>query len=223
MKKLMGLAVTLVFILTTVLIVYAEDMEPRSVDVILAEIQQEQGVQKPEDITADDVSKTKLEELGDAVMEVMIGNTERHELMDVRLGGEGSDSLTAFHVRLGYNYLVGYPNGMMTLMTSGMMGPAGNRYDSYIWGGMMGNDNYNRNTSMMGYLGWAGMLMGAIILILLGIIVSFVVKAFYRKPSSFSGESPMDILKKRYVNGEIDKEEFERMKAHLDEGITRKG
>ena len=215
MKKLIGFVIFFVFVLAAVFSVYADDMNLKSVETILAEIQQEQGVQSPEDIVADKVSQAKLEELGDSVMEAMIGNTERHEQMDSRLGGEGSASLTAFHIKLGYNYLVGYPNGMMTLMTSGMMGPISDRGNSYNWSGMMGGNYYNGNSGMMGYFGWGGMLMGAIFLIMLIIAIVFAVKAFNSKNTSFSGESPLDILKKRYANGEIEKEEYERIKEHL--------
>ena len=122
MRKIVLSGITMVFLLASVFSVYADDMNLRNVDTILAEIQQEQGVQSPEEIAADKVSQAKLEELGDSVMEAMIGNSERHDQMDIRLGGDGSASLKAFHIKLGYNYLVGYPNGMMTLMTSGMMG-----------------------------------------------------------------------------------------------------
>jgi len=213
MRKMVLAGISLVFLLASVFSVYADDMNLRSVDTILAEIQQEQGVQSPEEIVADKVSQAKLEELGDSVMEAMIGNTERHEQMDVRLGGEGSASLTAFHIKLAYNYLVGYPNGMMTLMTSGMMGLSND--NSYDWGGMMGNNYNNGYGGMMGYLGWPGMLIGVIVLILIAIAVVFAVKAFNRKPESFSGGSPLDILKRRYASGEIDKEEYERMAEHL--------
>ena len=215
MKKLIGLGIILVFILTSAFSVYADDMIIKSVDTILAEIQQEQGVQSPEEIVADKVSQAKLEELGDSVMEAMIGNSERHDQMDIRLGGDGSASLTAFHVKLGYNYLLGYPNGMMTLMTTGMMGPTNEKGDFYNWGGMMGYNNYNGNSGMMGYFGWTGMLMGAIVLILLIIAIIFAVKAFNSKSTLLSRESPADILKKRYANGEINKEEYERMVEHF--------
>lgn len=213
MRKIVLAGITLVFLLASVFSVYADDMNLRSVDTILAEIQQEQGVQSPEEIVADKVSQAKLEELGDSVMEAMIGNSERHDQMDIRLGGDGSASLTAFHIKLGYNYLVGYPNGMMTLMTSGMMGLSND--NSYDWGGMMGNDYNNGYGGMMGYLGWPGMIIGVIVLILIAIAVVFAVKAFTRKPESFSGGSPLDILKRRYASGEINKEEYERMAEHL--------
>ncbi|GBD87985.1 hypothetical protein BMS3Abin03_01919 [bacterium BMS3Abin03] len=40
-------------------------------------------------------------------------------------------------------------------------------------------------------------------------------KARHEPPGNKSGESPMDILQKRYAKGEITKEEFEKMKKDL--------
>ena len=215
MRKILVLPIILIFVLTSIFSVYADDMSLKSVETILTEIQQEQGVQTAEQIFADKVSQSKLEELGDSVMEAMIGNTERHDQMDIRLGGDGSASLTAFHVKLGYNYLLGYPNGMMTLMTSGMMGPISGNSNTNYGGGMMGNYNNNGYGGMMGYFGWGGMLVGALILILIIIAIVFAVKAFNRKPTSLSADQPLEILKRRYASGEINKEEYERMVQHL--------
>ena len=68
MRKLLGLGIIMVFVLSSVFSVYADDMVMKSVDTILTEIQQEQGVQSPEQIDANKVSQAKLEELGDSVM-----------------------------------------------------------------------------------------------------------------------------------------------------------
>ncbi len=214
MRKILVLPIILIFVLTSIFSVYADDMNLKNVETILTEIQQEQGVETAEQIIADKVSQAKLEELGDSVMETMIGNTERHDQMDIRLGGDGSASLTAFHVKLGYNYLSGYPNGMMALMTSGMMGPTNEKYNSNYGGEMMGNYN-NGFGGMMGYFGWGGMLVGALILILIIIAIVFAVKAFIRKPTSLSADQPLEILKRRYASGEINQEEYERMVQHL--------
>jgi len=211
MKKFLMAAVILAVVLSAASVAYADDMQLKSVDTILTEIQQEQGVASADQIDPDKVSQAKLEELGDSVMEAMIGNTKTHDQMDIRLGGDGSASLTAFHTRLGYNYLVGYPNGMMSLMTSGMMG---NNDGTYDWNGMMGNNNF-RNNGMMGYIGWGGMLIGLLGLALLLAVLFFVVKAVGRKPSSTSIESPLDVLKKRFASGEITQEEYEKMVDHL--------
>lgn len=214
MKKFLMAAVILTVVLSAASVAYADDMQLKSVDTILTEIQQAQGVASADQIDPDKVSQAKLEELGDSVMEAMIGNTETHDQMDIRLGGDGSASLSAFHTRLGYNYLVGYPNGMMSLMTSGMMGSNRSGDETYDWNGMMGNNNF-RNNGMMGYIGWGGMLIGLLGILLLLVLLFFVVKAVGRKPSNTSIESPLDVLKKRFAAGEITQEEYEKMVEHL--------
>ena len=215
MKKLLIIIMILALVFTAVAVVYADTMQLKSVGDILMEIQQEQNVDSTDKISPDNVSQAKLEELGDSVMEAMIGNTEMHDQMDIRLGGDGSASLTAFHTRLGYNYLVGYPNGMMSLMTAGMMGSNGTGNGSSNWGGMMGNSNYRGYGGMMGYLGWGGMVMGLLVLILFLVILFFVMKALFKKPSAITLESPLDILKKRFASGELSQDEYEKISEHL--------
>ena len=214
MNKLLMVAIVMTVFLSAVSIANADSMELKSVDTILTEIQQEQNVTSADLINPDKVSQAKLEELGDSVMEAMIGNTKTHDQMDMRLGGDGSASLTAFHTRLGYNYLVGYPNGMMSLMTSGMMGSNGSGDGTYDWNGMMGNNNF-RSNGMMGSIGWGGMLIGLLGLVLLLAVLLFVIKAVGRKPSSTSLESPLDVLKKRFAAGEITQEEYQKMVEYL--------
>jgi len=210
MNKLLMIGAMLTIVISTASFAYAEEMELKSVDTILSEIQQEQNVKSADQINPDEVSQAKLEELGDSVMEAMIGNTDTHEQMDIRLGGDGSASLAAFHTRLGYNYLVGYPNGMMSLMTSGMMGAYSSGDVDYDWNGMMGNNNYRGSTGMMGYIGWGGMFIGLIVVLLLLAVLFFTIKAV-RKPAN----APLDVLKKRFASGEITHEEYEKMVEHL--------
>jgi len=152
-----------------------------------------------------EVSASKLERLGDSIMGAMIGNSEVHEQMDKKMGGEGSAALTALHKKIGYNYLVEYPNGMMNLMSGGMMGNYG--------GAMMGNSGYE----MMGSFGWGGMIMGILLVILIGIIVFFVLKTARGTGSRLTNETPLDILKIRYVKGEISKDDFDKMKQAMEE------
>ncbi|MBA4422904.1 MAG: hypothetical protein C0390_07335 [Syntrophus sp. (in: bacteria)] len=68
-----------------------------------------------------------------------------------------------------------------------------------------------------GCFGYGGMFMG---MLLLAIPVVAAIYWFAReaksKPKSLSGESPLDILKKRYAVGEITKDEFERIKKDLE-------
>jgi len=211
MQKIIAVMITLLWSLTCFVSVYAAEM--KSIDTIMSEIRIEQGVQDNKQINLNRVSQTKLEELGDSVMEAMIGNSEVHEQMDLRHGGEGSASLTALHIRIGYNYLVGYPDGMMTLMSSGMMGSNkpwnANRPNGW---GMMGYSGYH---GIMGYLGWGGMIIGILIIIIFIVILILIIRRLVRKPLNDSIETPLDILKRRYALGEITKDDYARMKEDL--------
>jgi len=80
----------------------------------------------------------------------------------------------------------------------GPNGPAGN------WGHMMG-------------YGYGGGFMWLIVLVLVGVVIYFLFQGSKSKGSDGSIiETPLDILKKRYAKGEIDKEEFDRKKKDLE-------
>ena len=115
------------------------DSHGRSVEEVLVEIREAQGMDPGDRIDPSLVSEHMLEELGEAVMSLMHPDTREHEAMDEMMGGEGSESLAAMHRAMGYRYLNGYggnraPWGMMGPgsggMMGGMMGP-GN--DWYYW------------------------------------------------------------------------------------------
>lgn len=65
--------------------------------------------------------------------------------------------------------------------------------------------------------GYGGGLMGLILLILVGVVIYFLYQSSKSNSSdsSMGSETPLDILKRRYANGEIDKAEFDRMKKDL--------
>lgn len=71
---------------------------------------------------------------------------------------------------------------------------------------------------MMHYgFGYGGMFMWIIFLIVIGLLVYFFVQAQKTKGQTpAQGESHLDILKKRYAKGEINKEDFDRMKRDLE-------
>lgn len=74
------------------------------------------------------------------------------------------------------------------------------------------------NGYMMNWgFGYGGMFMWLIFLIVVGVAVYFIIQA--SKAKNVAGpaqETPLDILKKRYAKGEINKEEFDRMKKDLE-------
>ena len=59
--------------------------------------------------------------------------------------------------------------------------------------------------------------MWLIVLVLVGVAIYFMLQVSKSKSSGDSIiETPLDILKKRYAKGEIDKEEFDRKKKDLE-------
>ena len=199
MKKLIIMASIFVFTFAIAIGVKADEMKLKSIDTIMVEIRLEQGVQTNKNIDVSKVSQTKLEELGDSVMEKIIGNTAMHDQMDINLGGDGSANLTSVHTRIGYDYLKGYPINMMTFMG----------------GNMMGYNNYNGYGNMMGNFGWGGLLIGFLLFILVIAVVVYAISSFNRPHSVSSMNSAMEIAKQRYAKGEITKEEFESIKERL--------
>lgn len=81
------------------------------------------------------------------------------------------------------------------------------------WGpGMMGNWGY-------GMMGWFGPIMmlvfGGLIILALILLIRWLWGISQSKTEVKGSESPMDILKRRYASGEVDREEFEQKKRDL--------
>ena len=69
---------------------------------------------------------------------------------------------------------------------------------------------------MFGY-GYGGIFMWLIVLVLVGVVIYYLLQISRSKGSDGSIiKTPLDILKKRYAKGEIDKEEFDRKKKDLE-------
>ena len=82
------------------------------------------------------------------------------------------------------------------------------------------NGNDDRHMGGWGHMMGGGMFIGIVFLIVLVVIVYFIVRSTQSRSvdSSFretSRETAIEILKKRYAQGEITKEEFEKMKKDL--------
>lgn len=65
-----------------------------------------------------------------------------------------------------------------------------------------------------GFLGYGRFNLGGMIMMILGIILAAGVIYFIWKGSSKT-ESPLDVLRKRFVNGEINEEEYRAKKETL--------
>jgi putative membrane protein len=66
-----------------------------------------------------------------------------------------------------------------------------------------------------GFSGYGMFHFGGIIMMILGILLVAAVIYFIWKSSSSKTESPLDILQKRFVNGEINEEEYKAKKETL--------
>lgn len=142
--------VVLAFSLSLVASAFAQGSmaEPRSIDAIVADIEKQQGVTAPDQIKSDKVSPAIMEELGDAVMDVMIGNPAMHDRMDRMIGGDGSPRLTAFHTDLGEQYL---RNGGLNGVRFGGPWGMGRFGMMYGWGGL-GNQAASQSKTLEGKL-----------------------------------------------------------------------
>ncbi|MBI2851686.1 MAG: SHOCT domain-containing protein [Chloroflexi bacterium] len=71
---------------------------------------------------------------------------------------------------------------------------------------------------MMGGFGIGGGLMGIFWIVILGLVIWAIVAGtggISQRTDSARGDTPLEILKKRYARGEIGKEEYEARKQDL--------
>ena len=81
-------------------------------------------------------------------------------------------------------------------------------------GGMMGWGGFGGYG--MGFVGWIFMLLfWGLIVVGLVLVVRWLWDQGRSGAGTGTGGGPLDILKRRYVRGEISKEEFDRMKQDL--------
>lgn len=88
-------------------------------------------------ISCDDLTENQLEILGDYYMEQMHPG-ELHEIMDERMGGEGSESLRQAHINMGLSFYCGEHEYTSTSFMDNMMGR-----------GMMGYYPYSQTNPFM--------------------------------------------------------------------------
>ena len=159
-------------------------------------------------IPCENLTEEQLEVLGDYYMEQMHPG-ELHEIMDERMGGEGSESLRQVHINMGRAFYCGdngaMPSGMMNMMMGrNIIGEGGY--------GMMAN---NFGYSMIGNFTPFGWGFGFIFMIIFWGLIIWLIVWLVMKLTKQKSETPLEILKKRFAKGEITKEEFEDMKKKL--------
>lgn len=70
----------------------------------------------------------------------------------------------------------------------------------------------------MMYYGYGGGFMWLLFIVVIGVLIYLVLQYTKTKGGTgMSGETPLDVLKKRYAKGELTKDEFDRMKRDLSD------
>src|SRR3989338_7102221 len=147
-----------------------------TLDQMLQQMYEAQGVSRISDIDCEKIDDHTLEDLGDAFMSVVHPDPDVHEAMDQMMGGEGSESLRFAHIRMGQSYLgcsggswYGPMMGSATgygMMGSGMMGY---NYSGKSWD-MMGQGSWGSSAWTFMSVFWISLW----ILIVLGIILLII-------------------------------------------------
>jgi uncharacterized membrane protein len=217
-KSAVLLILVAVFLFVSNISIKADGDNEKSVDQVIKEIRKELNLKDNDKIDPGKVPDNLLEELGDAVMSKTHPDEREHKWMDDMMGGEGSDSLKAMHRTMGYRYLDGAYSGY-----NGRLNYDRSGFGNYMmWpGSMMGTrrNNYsnwnNRNWFFKNR--WIG---GAIMFIIWIAILGFIGYLAYfavTKNTKLKNqeESALEILKRRYAKGEINKKEFEEKKKDI--------
>src|SRR3989344_2216705 len=193
MKKITSI---LVILLLSIVVVLAQESHDSEI---------EEGKKLVESkMSCDKLSNEQLEAIGDYYMEQMHPG-EAHEIMDNMMGGEGSESLKQVHINMAKriycndNVYISYgmmgSGGMMNMMGRGMMGiyPTSYAYSNYGYWNIF----------------WI-LLFAAVIFLIVWITPRFWIR-------NTASKTPLNILKKRFIKGEITKKEFEDMKKEFGE------
>ena len=149
-------------------------------------------------VSCDELTEDQLEMIGDYYMEQMHPG-EIHEIMDERMGGEGSDSLRQVHINMARNFYCGEYGAMPIGMMNVMMNRGGNNMMGY----------YGSPYGWWGF-GWFGMVMMILFWVVIIWLIVWAIKHF-----TTGKESPLDILEKRFARGEISKKEYSEMKREM--------
>ena len=150
-NKLFIAMATLVILVASITLVYASEEEIfMQAEEIIAQ-----------NISCDALNETQLEILGDYYMEQMHPG-ELHEIMDERMGGEGSESLRRVHINMGLSFYCRDSNYFSRgNMMMGMMG----------YRGMIGNSYYGSKNTLLGIFGMFIAFLAIVILVLFIILI----------------------------------------------------
>ena len=180
----------------------AAETHGRELTQIVDEIVHIVGTDQLQTISPDTLPPALLEELGDAVMGVLLNDDWRHERMDAMLGGEGSAQLTLYHQNLGAQYL--QANGDLT--STGFLGGG-----SWMGPGMgMWQTRFTPPGTR-----WSGLDRLAVVGFVLTVLVLIVVIVILVRRRDASDHPSLTILKARFARGELSIHEYQHMKKVL--------
>lgn len=154
-------------------------------------------------IPCDQLSDEQLELMGDYFMEQMHPG-ELHEIMDERMGGEGSIQLKNVHINMARMFYCGESNVMPMSMMNMMINRGGENMMDY---------NYNTGFGMMYGLGWFGWILMILFWIAIVLLIIWIIQQFTKHKED--KESALDILERRFAKGEISKKEYLERKKTL--------
>ena len=118
-------------------------------------------------ISCDNLTESQLEILGDYYMEQMHPG-ELHEIMDERMGGEGSGSLKIVHINMGLAFYCGEHDAIQGGMMNTLMGR------NMMYSGMMGNyDGYGTN--------YLGLLFNILLIVGLVFLIIWLSREIFKK------------------------------------------
>lgn len=188
--------------------------------------EEQQGAQRLQNLQAGKTSCKSLttadfELIGEYVMGRMLGSSSAHDAMNLQITRSmGSDGEKQAHIFMGKRF-AGCATGaapasfgsMMGMMDEGMMGSAngdGNYGMRDSWSGR--NNGMMDNGDGHGWSGWGvamAILMGLLLVAIVGALAAW--GPWKRTPT----QTPLEILRMRCARGEIDEQEFERLRQAL--------
>ncbi len=123
-------------------------------------------------IPCSELSLSDLEKLGDYFIEQMHPG-ELHEIMDERMGGEGSESLRQAHINMGRMFYCGQSGAMSAGMMNMMMGRG-----TMPGFGMMGNSYYGTENNSFSFF---SIIILILLIAVLVLIIIWLVKQINRE------------------------------------------
>lgn len=128
-------------------------------------------------ISCDDLSKEQLEIIGDYYMEQMHPG-ELHEIMDERMGGEGSLSLRQVHINIARMFYCGEREAVSMGMMDMMVGRGSYGMMGMMQGAGYPSSYYRESNYLSWFFNWILLLFVIVILVLL---IVFLIRSLGHK------------------------------------------